>query len=1036
MAETMEQYMSKTRTDYGSGVVRPKIVDKDNFELKGQFLKELRTNTFSSSDHEDANEHIEKVLEIVSLEALLLLPYHAASSYGYETNQLFVLKLGDLTSRVRSIETSDRLARIQAQLNNLGREIKKVNEKVYVAQVGFEQCKGTHYTKDCPLKEEKTLKEAYNTQFGRPFQGGGYRSTALGFYQRNNVNPSYQERRQSMEDTLSKFMSESAKRHEENSNLIKEIDAAIPNPRDQVKLISTTFEVDSCPIRRIGSSQYAVSTRQSRLLMYETRQTNIPFSSRCSWFTCEERMGSYGTTNSQKLTSEALRSIPQKEKDLGSFTLPCFINNICFNNALVDLGASVSVIPLSTYLNLGLGEIAHTKLTVELADRTVKYPKGIAKNVLVGIGKFTFPKDFIILDMPEDIKVPLILGRLFFSTTRAKIDVYKRKITLRVEEEKIIFTSVKPASSLIKRVYMLILEHMDDYRDEGMGNVIFGKPFDLGSKEISTNIGGGFTNLEDLEHKHEVFETFKVFQNEVENQLGKNIKAIRSNQGGEYMSREFVSHMKSCGIVSQLTSPYTPQHNEVFKRRNQTLLDMVRSMMNLTTLPKSFWGYALESATRILNIVPTKKVERMLYEIWHVKGPKFSYLRDCEALVKRDTPDKLGPISIKCIFVEEDTQPYENTSEEHNEVVPMEVEPKSVKVPICRSARIPQAPDRYGFYVDVDEYELGDLNEPPNYKAALSYPEYDKWLEAMNTEMKSMKDNQVWILVELPPNGRTVGSKWLFKKKTDMDCNVHTFKARLCMTRSSTNELFTPYKDPEREFRSSRRHFKTLSLDELRSPDFNLFFDQENSEEEEAETMAETMEQYMSKTRADYGSGVVRPKIEDKDNFELKGQFLKELRTNTFNGSNHEDANEHIEKVLEIVDLFHIPNITIYQVMLREFPMSLTGAASRWLRNKPTGSITTWEDLKTKFLSKYCLPARTAKKMEEINNFQQEPDKNLYQAWERFKELLMKCAIPSKTAADAKIAIQEMAEYSQKWHNGTSRVRNTKTSDGLVAIQA
>ncbi|GJV27427.1 reverse transcriptase domain-containing protein [Tanacetum coccineum] len=262
------------------------------------------------------------------------------------------------------------------------------------------------------------------------------------------------------------------------------------------------------------------------------------------------------------------------------------------------------------------------------------------------------------------------------------------------------------------------------------------------------------------------------------------------------------------------------------------------------------------------------------------------------------------------------------------------------------------------------------------------------------------------------------------------------------MTRSSTKELFTPFKDPEREFRSSRKHFKTLSLDESRSPDFDLFSDQEEySEEEVAKTMAETMEQYMSKTRADYGSGVARPKIEDKDNFELKGQFLKELRDNTFSGSDHEDANEHIEKVLEIVDLFHIPNITIDQVMLRAFPMSLTGAASRWLRNKPSGSITTWEDLKTKFLSKYCPPARTAKKMEEINNFQQEPDENLYQAWERFKELLMKCpqhylTEMQETAADAKVAIQEMAEYSQKWHNGTSRTRSTKTSDGLAAIQA
>ncbi|GJZ06604.1 hypothetical protein Tco_0540397 [Tanacetum coccineum] len=163
----------------------------------------------------------------------------------------------------------------------------------------------------------------------------------------------------------------------------------------------------------------------------------------------------------------------------------------------------------------------------------------------------------------------------------------------------------------------------------------------------------------------------------------------------------------------------------------------------------------------------------------------------------------------------------------------------------------------------------------------------------------------------------------------------------ICMTRSSTNELFLPFKNPKREFRSSRRLFKTLSLEESRTPGLNLFLDLEDySEEEEAETMEETMKQYMSKTRTDCGSGVTRPKIEEKDNFELKDQFLKEVRTNTFSGSDHEDANEHIEKVLKIVYLFHIPNITIDQVMLRAFPMSLTGTASRWLRNKPTGSIT------------------------------------------------------------------------------------------------
>ncbi|GJX93669.1 reverse transcriptase domain-containing protein [Tanacetum coccineum] len=97
--------------------------------------------------------------------------------------------------------------------------------------------------------------------------------------------------------------------------------------------------------------------------------------------------------------------------------------------------------PLSTYLNLGLGELAHTKLTVELADTVVKYPKGIVENVLVGIRKFVFPVDFIILDMPEDIKVSLILGRPFLSTTRAKIDLRRNQgddLMPTIEEGKVI----------------------------------------------------------------------------------------------------------------------------------------------------------------------------------------------------------------------------------------------------------------------------------------------------------------------------------------------------------------------------------------------------------------------------------------------------------------------------------------------------------------------------------------------------------------------------------------------------------------------
>ncbi|GJT12406.1 retrotransposon protein, putative, ty1-copia subclass [Tanacetum coccineum] len=255
---------------------------------------------------------------------------------------------------------------------------------------------------------------------------------------------------------------------------------------------------------------------------------------------------------------------------------------------------------------------------------------------------------------------------------------------------------------------------------------------------------------------------------------------------------------------------------------------MVRSMMNLTTLLLSFWDYALESAACILNMVPTKKVDKTPYELWYGKVPNLSYLKvwGCEALVKRDTPDKLQQRSVKCVFIgypketmsyyfyyppenkivvaryaeffeknllsqevsgrageleeiqDEDTSPFEITSE-----IPMEVEgfepPQKEVVPIRRFARTRRARDRLCLNVEVEEHSLGDLNEPANYKAAMLDPKSNKWLDAMNAKMQSMKDNQVWCLVDLPPNCKTVGSKWLFKKKTDMDGIVHTYKARL-----------------------------------------------------------------------------------------------------------------------------------------------------------------------------------------------------------------------------------------------------------------
>ncbi|GJU27514.1 hypothetical protein Tco_1166135 [Tanacetum coccineum] len=271
MVETMEQYMSKTRADYGSEVARPKIEDKDNLELKGQFLKELRTNTFSGSDHEDVNEHIEKVLEIVDL-----FPY--TKNYNRPSECLKHSIPMSLT------EPGKPLAKKRTNCKNP----KKLTTRNLV-----------DLFKDGDIEQQllDSIKGTINLSFD-----GCYHSKPR-----------------------SKVLQERGFR-----SLPSSTEA---NSRDQVKSISTTIEADSYPIRRIGSSQYAVSTRQNCTLMYETRQTTILFPSRLN-------------------------------------------------------------------------------------------------------------------DMPEDIKVLLILRRPFLSTARAKIDVNKRKITLRVDEERIVFTSVKPATGL------------------------------------------------------------------------------------------------------------------------------------------------------------------------------------------------------------------------------------------------------------------------------------------------------------------------------------------------------------------------------------------------------------------------------------------------------------------------------------------------------------------------------------------------------------------------------------------------------------
>nr|GEV40709.1 hypothetical protein [Tanacetum cinerariifolium] len=274
MAETMEQYMSKTRADCGSGVARPKIKNKDNFEPKGQFLKELRTNTVSGSDHEDANEHIEKVLEIVDLfhipnitinqVILRALPMSLARAIVADAKipiqemAEYSQKWHNRASKSRSTETFDELAAIQAQLNNLRRDIKKVNEKSMLLKSGVNNA-----------KDPITPKISHSKKKGRPLR----KLTTCNLVDLFKEGDIKQQLWDSIKKQCESFVPRMKEIYGRHPEQIHEGFGSLPsstkaNPRDQVNSISTTIGADSCPIRHIGSAQYAVSTGQNRTLIW------------------------------------------------------------------------------------------------------------------------------------------------------------------------------------------------------------------------------------------------------------------------------------------------------------------------------------------------------------------------------------------------------------------------------------------------------------------------------------------------------------------------------------------------------------------------------------------------------------------------------------------------------------------------------------------------------------------------------------------------------------------------------------------------
>ncbi|GJX40899.1 retrovirus-related pol polyprotein from transposon TNT 1-94, partial [Tanacetum coccineum] len=339
----------------------------------------------------------------------------------------------------------------------------------------------------------------------------------------------------------------------------------------------------------------------------------------------------------------------------------------------------------------------------------------------------------------------------------------------------------------------------------------------------------GMFKLNVMVVKNEAIDKFILYKTEVENQLGKKIKVVRSDRVGEYVA-PFAELCAKHGIRHEFTAPYSPQQNGIAERKNRTLKEMVTAMLISSGMSQDMWGEAILTATYLLNKIPRKEKEETPYELWMGRKPSYQYLRvwGCLAKVAVPTPkaQKIGPKSVDCIFigyakkstayrfiVHESKNPdiqkntimesrnasfFENIfpclskgtgsssrlddkvvqdkrqrddndlqDERQDQTDEEEVEPRRSK-----RARNEKSfgPDFVSFMVE---------NEPTSYREAVTSSEGQQWREAIKSEIESILQNHTWELVDLPPGCKPLGYKWIFKKKMKADGTFDKYKARL-----------------------------------------------------------------------------------------------------------------------------------------------------------------------------------------------------------------------------------------------------------------
>lgn len=282
--------------------------------------------------------------------------------------------------------------------------------------------------------------------------------------------------------------------------------------------------------------------------------------------------------------------------------------------------------------------------------------------------------------------------------------------------------------------------------------------------------------------KSEVFDKLMEFKTLAENQTGKKIKRIRSDNGGEYENKRFEQFSKENGIVLERTIPYTPQQNGVSERYNRTIMERVRALLLESNLGDEFWGEACNTAVYLMNLIPKGGESCSPNELWNSEKVDLSKLRifgeKCMGHIPKEKRGKLEAKSEELILVGYEANGYRlynpttKSIIRKNDVVFLNKRNPELGKEACLSAGI--AMDEH--YMEIAK-KISEI--PTTYEEAVNSGQSKFWISAMNEEYKSLMENGTWNLEELPQGKNAVKTKWVFATKEGPDGEVIRYKARL-----------------------------------------------------------------------------------------------------------------------------------------------------------------------------------------------------------------------------------------------------------------